>query len=129
MRVKITQGGWAGFTGHLGAVLFENGVSVEDISKGDAAFLAGILQVEELGTGKNPSDTQRILDQYNNSVPAASVAVEGVQFVSEVVHTKESLEKIADASGIKGLREISDPLGIKGLSIAELIEKILAYKP
>ena len=129
MKVKITQGGWSSFCGHLGQVLFENGVSVEDVGKGDAAFLAGILQIEEVGTGRNPSDTQRIIDQYANQAP-----VERFDTIVETLpgpilaptYSKEQLEQIADAKGIKGLREIAEPLGIKGLSITELIEKILA---
>jgi hypothetical protein len=128
MKVKITQGGWSSFCGHLGQVLFENGVSVEDVGKGDAAFLAGILQIEEVGTGHNPSNTQRILDQYKD---AAAVEKKEEPVVEQVVQsgeklTKEALEQIADTKGIKGLREIAEPMGIKGLSITELIEKILS---
>ena len=132
MKVKITQSGWSSFCGHLGQVLFENGVSVEDVSKGDAAFLAGILQIEEVGTGRNPSDTQRIIDQYANQAPVEKVALSTDAPDSketQVSYTKEQLEEIADTKGIKGLREIAEPLGIKGLSITELIEKILSMKP
>lgn len=132
MKLKITQGGWSSFCGHLGQVLFENGLSVEDVSKGDAAFLAGILQVEEVGTGRNPSDTQRILDQYANQAPVEKVVLAAEEPEAQELkesYTKEQLEEIADTKGIKGLREIADPLGIKGLSITELIEKILAIKP
>ena len=128
MKVKITQSGWSGFSGLLGQVMFENGISVEDIGKGDAAFLAGILQVEEVGTGHNPSDTQRIVDQYANAAAVEKVVVEAPAPVEFESYSKEQLEQIADAKGIKGLREIADPLAIKGLSIAELIEKILASK-
>lgn len=130
MKVKITQGGWQTFCGHLGQVLFENGVSVEDISKGDAAFLAGILQIEEVGTGHNPSISQKILDEYGNSAKVETqVQVETKPVEnSDVAYTKESLEQIADTKGIKGLREIGDELGVKGQSITELIEKILAAK-
>ena len=128
MQVKLTQPGWEGFCGHLGQVLFENGVSVEDIGRGDAAFLAGILQIEEVGTGRNPSETQRIVDQYPNAAVVEKVAVEVPAPVEFESYSKEQLEQIADAKGIKGLREIADSLAIKGQSITELIEKILACK-
>jgi len=41
------------------------------------------------------------------------------------VHTRETLEAIADKEGIKGLREIADPLGVKSTSIVPLIDAIL----
>ena len=43
----------------------------------------------------------------------------------ETKHTKESLEAIFEADGIKGLREIGDPLDVKGRSSEGLIEDIL----
>lgn len=43
----------------------------------------------------------------------------------KTVYTREDLEKIADAQGIKGLREIADPLGLKSTSIVPLIDAIL----
>jgi len=39
--------------------------------------------------------------------------------------TRESLEKIADADGIEGLRRVA-PEGVKGRSIRQLIDEILA---
>lgn len=41
------------------------------------------------------------------------------------IYTQESLEKIADEQGIKGLRVIGDKVGAKANSIPELIERIL----
>ena len=40
-------------------------------------------------------------------------------------YTKEALEKIADTSGIAGLREVADKFGVKGRGIVELITEIL----
>lgn len=124
MKIKITQPGWEGFTGALGMFEFENGVSVEDIGRADAAFLAGIVSIEDFDTGKNPSLSQRIVDSYSKEakVPAVEPIV---PVVTSTAHTKESLELIADKSGIKGIREVSDPMGIKGNAIAEIIGKIL----
>lgn len=40
-------------------------------------------------------------------------------------YTREQLEKVADESGLRGLREIGDAVGVKGKSIPELIDRIL----
>lgn len=123
MKIKITQSGWAGYTGDLGMVAFLDGVSVEDVSRADAAFLAGIVSIEA-EDGSNPSMSQRIVNVYANEANVEHVVVKSSPIVH--AHTKQSLEAIADASGIKGVREISDPLGIKANAIVELIEKILS---
>ena len=126
MKITITQPGWSGYTGFLGMVEFADGISVEEVSRADAAQLAGIVSVEEVGTGKNPSAAQIIVDSVDNAAPVESTAGEAsVAPAVAALHSKALLEKIADASGIKGIREIADPLGIKGNSISELIEKVL----
>lgn len=40
-------------------------------------------------------------------------------------YTQEQLEKIADKTGLKGLREVGEKVGAKGKSIPDLIERIL----
>lgn len=125
MKIKITQAGWAGYNGHLGSVEFADGVSVDDVSRGDAAFLAGIVSIEDVKTGENPSDTQRILNEYGNQARVETVVAPTAPAKPELTHSKESLEAVADSSGIKGVREIADSFNVKGNSIAELIEKTL----
>jgi hypothetical protein len=125
MKIKITQPGWAGYTGDLGAFAFVDGVSVEDVGRADAAFLAGIVSIEDVADGKNPSMSQRIIDNYGNEAVVEPVVAKA-EPAAIAGMSKESLEAVADADGIKGLREISDPMGLKANSIHELIEKILA---
>lgn len=60
MQVKITDPGFAGFTGHFGTVWFEDGVS-EHISSAEAERLGCIVKCETL-EGQNPSATQRMVD-------------------------------------------------------------------
>lgn len=60
MQVKITDPGFAGFTGHFGTVYFENGIS-EHISSAEAERLGCIVKCETL-EGVNPSATQRMVD-------------------------------------------------------------------
>lgn len=128
MKIRITEPGWAGYTGLLGAVEFIDGVSADEVSRADASQLSAIVAVENVATGKSPSAAQMILDNYG--LEAAVVSdVTGADAapvpVSPVAHTKESLEGVADKSGIKGLRDIAEPLGVRGTAITELIEKIL----
>lgn len=126
MKVKITEPGWAGFTGQFGQFEFMDGVSVDDIGRADAAYLAGLISVENADSGKNPSTAQRIIDTYMAPAVGPEAAKAPVEAAPVVTHTKESLEAIADADGIKGVREIADLLGVKGNSIADLIGKVLA---
>lgn len=123
MRIKITEKGWAGFTGHMGSVEFVDGISVDDIGQGDAAHLASLISVENVANGQNPSVAQRLIDVQDVSMPVEKQVVASIAAPSD--HSKESLEKIADAQGIKGVREIAEPMGLKGNSISELIDKVL----
>jgi hypothetical protein len=127
MKIKITEPGWAGYTGYLGAVDFKDGVSIDEVSRADAAQLAGIVSVQVVETGENPSDAQRIVDGGNVKAPVEAAKTAPVR-VQVLGHTKASLEDIADAQGIKGIREIAEPMGLKGNSISELIEKVLGYQ-
>jgi len=127
MKIKITQSGWAGYTGLLGMVDFLDGVSVDEVSRADAAQLGGIVSIEVVGTGANPSASQLIVDSafIEARVEAVQQPVAPDAPAVKTTFTKESLSVIADASGIKGIREVAEPLGLKGNSISELIEKIL----
>jgi hypothetical protein len=123
----------------LTGVEFKDGVSVDPISPSIAARIAGTMRCEMTDSGLNPSHTQSMVDRLNDAAPVVEPmerqteeqsTLEGQTLVTAeqdaTKHSKESLEAIADSSGIKGLREIADPLGIKAQSIADLIEKILA---
>ena len=127
MKIKITQAGWAGYTGFLGQVEFADGISIDEVSRADASQLASIVSVEDAATGRNPSDAQRILDNADVAAVVEQRQSQGEQatVVSAAKRTKAELEALADTGGIKAVREVADPLGLKGNSIAELIEKIL----
>jgi len=66
--LRIIQEGFEGFTGMLGEVDFKNGISVEVISKNEAARMAGIMGIVEHDTGRNPSKTQDLIDDRNKSI-------------------------------------------------------------
>lgn len=124
MKIRITQAGWAGYNGDFGAFAFVDGVSVDDIGTADAAYLAGLLNIENVDTGTSPSITQRMVDAQSDAAkPEIKVVLPAPNVL--ILRTKAELEAVADDFGIKGIRDISDLLGVKGNSISELIDKIL----
>lgn len=135
MKLKIVEPGWATFTGQLGWTDFENAVSVNEVSRAEAQHLAAIVQIEEINvatgesTGKSPSAAQVILDTHGKQAASATLPTAdqspSVVAVPSKVYTADELGKLADDSGIKGVRVVADPLGVKGTSIAELIGKVL----
>jgi len=130
MKIKIVEAGWAGYTGPLGPVEFVDGVSVDDVSKGEMRQLSGIIQFEDADTGSDPSLAQELIDSQNVPAPLATVpTTEQIgPVMPEKVWTNDELVAIADAHGIKGIREVATPMGLKGTSIAELIGKILSVQ-
>jgi hypothetical protein len=128
MKIKIIEAGWAGYTGHFGMIAFEDGVSVDEVSRADAAYLAGLVAIETL-EGVNPSSTQALLDAHVNPAPVvpAPVHIPDAPVVARV-YTAEELAEVADQHGIRGIRAIAEPLGLKDNSIAELMAKILNHQ-
>lgn len=138
MKVKLTGQGMEHFTGQMGVVFFEDGVSVNDVSELDAFRLAAVYGAERIGTGESISVSQRLLDfadtpavtvetiispNVDSVAPVATDVVEDTTVAQK--YTEESLSKIADEQGIAGLREIAEKFGIKGNSIAGLIAAVI----
>lgn len=153
MQVKITDPGFAGFTGHFGTVWFNDGVS-EHISGAEAERLGCIVKCETLA-GVNPSATQRMVDIQNKNLDELMAEGKGIvgadrgqvqspqsnQTVSGATaaeaqktpagikpslnFTREQLEALADSEGIVGLRNIGTQHGVKGRSIAEIINELM----
>lgn len=134
MKLRLTAPGWKTYTGQMGVIFFEEGLSVSDVLPTDAVRVAGVIGAEwEDGTAANISQTY--LDNMKTEAPMGAVTtavpedeVEAPQAVAEAPvksYTAEELAAVADKSGISGLREIAEPMGIKGNSIGKLIEAIL----
>lgn len=138
MKLRLTAPGWQTYTGQMGVIFFENGVSVTDVLAIDAVRVAGVIGAEwEDGTPANVS--QIYLDNMqteaavakDNREPEATVEaklVDAAPVIADLMapaYTEEQLAAIADKQGIAGLREIAEPLGVKGNSIAGLISSIL----
>lgn len=135
MKLRLTAAGWETYTGQMGVINFENGLSVGEVLAIDAVRVAGVIGAEwEDGTPANVSQiyldnlkTEAAVMQDNRQPEAPVVEVKKVEEVAAptVAYTEEQLAEIADKQGIAGLREIADPLGLKGNSIAGLISAIL----
>ena len=136
MKLRLTEPGFATYTGQMGVVDFVDGLSVGDVLTIDGIRISAAIRAEwEDGTASN------VGEMYLNCMdvpahvgtqdfqPVAAVDPVEKTVVAEaapaVQHTKESLAAVADKQGIAGLREIADSLGIKGMSINGLIDSIL----
>lgn len=146
--LKIVSKGWAGYTGQLNIITFRNGVSLEPVPDRIADRIAGSVSVvacDENGveiegdarvgiqhrlvteSSKRAELTKPLSRQseddktMESKLDAAAVLKAPV----EEAYTREDLEKVADESGIKGLRVIGDKWRVKGRSIPELINDIL----
>jgi hypothetical protein len=125
MQVRITEPGWANFTGQFGFVNFTDGVS-DDIGHADAANLAALVQVENIADGHNPSVAQTLLDNANT--PAEVVlhpTADTLPAPVLPVFSEDELVAAADKGGIKALRALVEPLGINGTSVAQIVGKTL----
>lgn len=134
MKLRLTQAGFEKYTGQMGVVMFEDGLSVGDVLPIDAIRISAAIGADwEDGSAAN------VGDMYLNNMDAPAFVgrpevEQTIQETNEVVKTsvapgtaysKDDLAKIADAEGIAGLRAIADPIGVKGTSIVGLIEAIL----
>ncbi|PLC44558.1 hypothetical protein C0Q88_07715 [Ralstonia pickettii] len=141
MKVRLTQPGFETYTGQMGVIFFQDGLSTEDVLPIDAIRLCAVFGAEwEDGTPANIA--QRLLDEADTPAQDVNGAAEAAaaQPATEApageplatsteqpakTYTEEELAAIADKDGIAGLRAISDGLGVKGNSIRGLIDAIL----
>lgn len=130
MKLRLTQKHYEAYTGQMGVVFFENGLSTDDVSTLDATRMAAVLGCE-WEDGKPANIGQIYLDNMNTAPPSAETVAavpakeKKAPEKTGTQYTEDQLAEIADAKGISGLREISDTLGVKGNSIRGLIDAIL----
>jgi hypothetical protein len=146
--LKIVSKGWQGYTGQLNIISFKDGVSTEPVPPRIADRIAASVQVvqcDEKGkAAKKPvavgvqhrliSETAaraiittslQTQSEADKSLEAKLDAARSLTAPVETLFTRVDLEKIADDTGMKGLRDIGDKWKVKGRGIPELIEKIL----
>lgn len=154
IQVRIVQPGMQTYTGYIRGTRFVEGVSVGEMPIRDALRLGASCAVEDM-EGRVVSPNHHVFEDANEitgmtNMPPKSQTVEEQQDASKVQaeESKEedevvgfydpdeehaeakkwdlaSLEAIADAEGISGLREIGDEFGVKERSIDGLIREIM----
>ena len=144
MRIKITEPGWAGFSDKIGAVQFTDGISDEDVPEQVLHNIAASIRVVEY-RGETASGKERLGVQQgfaaaavrNKDLPAPVEAPLAhaspnpppadprLKPISTAKYSFNDLAAVADAKGIKGLREIGNEFGVSGRAINELIQTIL----
>lgn len=131
MKLRLIQPGYEAFTGQMGAVFFEDGLSTGDVSEMDAVRMSAVFQCE-WENGDSSSVANWLIERNNDPAPNV-VNPEPVTADSPSIKapdgqqwTEAELAAIADTQGIVGLRAIGDKLGVKEKSIRGLIDGILA---
>lgn len=146
MKLRLTQEHYETFTGQMGVVFFEDGLSTTDVKPSDAVRMAAqFLCAWEDGTtasvaqsildhshatigtiGVEMNADQAMAQQSRESIDAAAKLVDPrLSEVKVTFYTQKQLSEIADSQGIKGLRAIAEPLGIKSNSIKEMIDALV----
>lgn len=141
-HIRILTKGWETFTGDIGQIHFENGVSKEAIAEVYVNRVAAQLHVVDAETGEQVGPVARmqgcktlvapvevktkvateaqIAQMQNSDQTAPEMNDDGF-----ILYSEAQLGEIVDKQGIDGLREIAIPLGVKGRSINDLIAAIL----
>ena len=140
MKLRLTEPGFATYTGQMGVVDFVDGLSIGDVLTIDGIRISAAIGAEwEDGSASNVGEMYLSAMDVPAHVgtqdfkPVAAPEPEPERPIKGSLdlappaeqYTRESLAAVADKSGIAGLREIADKLGIKGMSINGLIDSIL----
>ena len=148
-HIKITEPGFAGFTGNIGSVEWVNGVSVDPLPQSVIDRVAGIMRVEGVVVGDDGSteadgeqqgaqarlkDLEREVAPVDPGLKRATekdleaeeklLRQKGGINPADKIYTQAELEAVAE-KGIVALREIGDAWGVRGRRIADLIIGIL----
>lgn len=152
MRIKIIEPGWDGYTGQLGTLHFEDGISTTSPSQRERDYFGVVIRIAEVNQDGSEgevisanadliridklempvhvpilkTDEEREAENPTPVVPAPD-PMQSIVAPAEPAkrYTRDELEAIADKEGIKGLRGIGAPLGAKNTSIIKLIDEIL----
>lgn len=143
MKLRITEPGFETVSSPIAEVMFENGVSVGEVSEDQALRISAAMRCETL-EGVNPSAAAVMLREMNTRAGVVVEMARGAEVEDSVAiaetpkpaapvalaapthkYTREELEQAADKGGIKGLRAIAAPFGVKGVGIKELIDETL----
>jgi len=138
-KLVVDEQAWETFTGLLGSLEFENGVSVldeKDIPDHKIRSLSAIVKLKREGDDKQLGVTTEMLSygsaSADDAIAQQTKVIEPVDIeeLAEIpadikFYTAQELEEIADKEGINGLRKAAEGLHVKGRSIPELMDAIL----
>lgn len=151
-RIKLTDPGMSFFNGLIGRLRFNDGVSVDEPTEIEirriGAAIGSVLVDEDGNEIIQAGDAAKIVANRASVAPPEPSApilnepepIEDGEVQDAEVSTSESLdpstqpfkiwtkaelEEVADAKGIRGLRDIGEPLGARHTSIMGLIDEIL----
>lgn len=142
--LKITMAGMETYTGFIGMVEFENGVSktpVPQIIADRVSAAIPMVEIDEAGDERQANPAARMGSYQDIELPVADplsratdaelaeeqrrIAMEQLKCPADRFYTVEELEEIADKEGIKGLRRISDLWNVKDRAIPNLIRETI----
>lgn len=145
-KLRLVQQGYENFTGQFGRHEFVDGVSVDLLGRVERDRIAASIQCTEIAESGEEIDAgpaARILTTGNIAVEVVPeqavmsedelkvmrlkelIAIVTAKQGDRVLHTKESLMKIADKGGIEELRKLAEPFKVRSKSIVGLIDAIL----
>jgi hypothetical protein len=125
--VRIDQKGWETFTGLLGPVLFENGVSKRELTPNELARLGASVKLVTLEGDKQVGAATIMANSRHVSAavkPVVKPKVERAEPI-QLKYDKDKLEEIASEGGIKAVREVAKEFGVKGVEISKMIDDIV----
>lgn len=126
--VKIDQSGWDAFTGQLGPVPFENGVSTRPLTPAEKTRLGAAIKLVEIDSGKQIGASTIMANTRHLSAqvtPTRQAPKEEPKPKVELKYTKDKLQEIASEGGIKAIREIAKEFDVKGVEINKIIDEIV----
>lgn len=132
--LRIKEPGFENYTGDLGDIWFEDGVSSEVVSNREAERLACIMALEIEGSGENPSATERMVQErrftieemenaskqrYEKQAKIQDIKDKSEQRVEKEIQNLDSEKKsttvVEYSFTYESLAEIADKEGLKGL--------------
>lgn len=126
--VKIDQIGWDSYTGQLGMVPFENGISTRPLTDHEMTRLGASIKLVKVGSDEQVGAATTMANSRHLSAEVETAIIpteEKPEVVVELKYTKDQLEEIASEGGIKAIREIAKEFDVKGVEISKMIDEIM----
>lgn len=136
-KVKILEPALSRYTGILCGAEFKGGISVRELSFLEQQRLCAVMRAETVA-GDNVSPAGQLVKSTRKTADEARREEKAAEPVTTLprgekvgsapaapVYSREELEAVADAEGIRGLRVIGDAVAARGKTINALIDAIL----